>query len=196
MRVLRSENQRITSLQSLGGGAFAYFASTALAPVAGCNSACRYVPVAQRLVVVDADGRTVGTMNEVVDGLSGEAYHPWTEGVWLMMPFDRGRTRQLPAFLTQGPYPELRVFADMTDLSAALPPGGWPRSLGGFNMIAQPFRPLDRAVTTETVDLAAPGVAVVAQPAWGPDEGALTMDVMVRSGDEWSRQSQRTFTLP
>ncbi len=196
VRVLRSEDQRITSLQALGGGAFAYFASTALKPVAGCATDCRYVPVAQRLVVVDGEGRTVGTMDGVVDGLSGEAFHPWAEDLWLVMPLDAARMRQLPATVTRGPYPELRVFAGMADLSAALPGGGWPDRFNGFNMIAQPFRPLDRVVTAEAVDLTGPGIAIVAQPVWGPDPDALTIDVMARSGDEWTRQSHTTFTLP
>lgn len=193
--VLRSEAGRITSLQSLGGGAYAYFVSTGLKKVEGCRTDCEYVPVAQRLVVVGADGVVAGSMDDVVDGLSGEAFHPWIDGTWLVMPYNSARTRQLTATITAGPSPVLTRYAGSAELAAASPPDAWPREgLARFNMIAEPFRALGVVAVSEAIDLSAPGEAVLVEPSAGADPHGVVVRTVSRAPDQqWRPGPSRTY---
>lgn len=193
--VLRSEAGRITSLQSLEGGAFAYFVSTGMKKVEGCRDDCDYVPVAQRLVVVAADGSVVGSMDDVVDGLAGEAFHPWNERTWVVMPYNTARTRQLTATITAGPSPVLTRYASSAELAASTPADAWPKEgLTRFNMIAEPFRVLGVVAVSEAVDLSGPGHAVLVEPTAGPDPHSINIRSVFRAtNDEWRSGRSHTY---
>jgi hypothetical protein len=195
--ILRSEAGRVTSLHSLGGGAFAYFVSAGLRPVQGCHRTdCRYMPVAQRLVVVDAEGAVVGTIDDVVDGLAGEAFHPWGEGLWLTMPYNSARDRQLPATITAGPAPVLTRYTSTAELAATLPPGaGWPEEgLQRFDMIAEPFRVLGTVALLENADLTRPSHAVLVEPTVGPRPRSIEVRPVYREGGQgWRAERSRTY---
>lgn len=168
--VLASVPGRISSLQALGGGAYAYLVSTSLSPVEGCRDDCRYTPDAQRLVVVAGDGHVAGTLDGIVGGLEGEAFHPWREGLWLLMPWNVGRDRQLLATLSAGPEPVLVTWPDAAALAAGQTNAVTPATeaaIRRLNMIAEPFRPLGVVAVPEAVDLTAPNHAVLVQPEAG-----------------------------
>ncbi len=186
----------ISSLQSLGDGAFAYFVSAGLQPVPGCRTDCRFVPIAQRLVVVDADEAVVGTVEDVVNGLAGEAFHPWGEGLWVVMPYNSARDRQLTATITAGPSPVLTRYPSPAELSAAASPvDAWPEAgLQRFNMIAEPFRVLDVVAMAEMIDLTRPGHAVLVQPAAGPRPESIEVHRVYRApGQDWRAEPSRTY---
>ena len=196
--VLRSEAGRVTSLHSLGGGAFAYFISTDLKPVEGCRSdQCKYVPAAQKLVVVGADGGIAGTMDDVVDGLEGEAFHPWSDGVWVVMPWNTARDQQLPATITGGPSPVLTRYATTAELAASPhPSSAWPvDTLPRFNMVAEPFRVLGALAVPDAIDLTAPGRAVMVAPAAGPRPDHIEVRPVSRPGGQsvWQADPPRNY---
>ncbi len=195
--VLRSEVGRITSLQSLGGGAFAYFVSTGLRQIAGCRAECEYVPVSQRLVIIAADGAVVGTMDDVVDGLAGEAFHPWNERMWVVMPYNSARTRQLTATITAGPSPSLTLYSSPAELAASSPADAWPKEgLQRFNMIAEPFRALGVVAVSEAVDLSGPCHAVLIEPSAGTRPRSIEVQTVSRvPGQDWRAERPRTYYL-
>lgn len=182
----------MSSLHALGDGAYAYFVSDGLAPAPGCRGAgCRQVPVSQSLIVVAADGRVVGRIDDVVDGLEGEAFHPWADGVWLVSPFDTTRTRRLTATITAGPDPVLAQAGE-----PAPPSGAWPQDLRRFNMIADPLRGLNVVAAGATVDLTAPGLAVLVQPEPGRRPDGLELYVVSRNDDGWRSEPVSMLRLP
>jgi len=183
MEVLREERGRVSSLQALGGGAYAYFLSEGLAPVRGCvGKKCRQVPTGHRLVVVAADGRTVATLEGLVDGLAGEEFLPLGSAGWRIAPLTRGRDRRIVATLTPGPVPRLLV-----DEAA---------DVAGPDLLTEPFRVTGLVGLGQTIDRPTPDLAVLVQPAEGPDPHLLEVHVIRRVDGAWRADPVRAVRLP